>query len=78
MTTVAYYAERDGRDYITPEDITAAIDAGAEKSALQQEVLEWLGKRAAEDWSLCAFVAAKFEKSEYYERDNNERILDVR
>lgn len=62
--TVGYYPKQDGRDYITPEDIQAAIDAGATKAALQQEVLEWLSKKAAEDWGLCAWVAANFKKSE--------------
>ncbi len=59
-----YYPEQEGRDYITPEDIQAAIDAGANRETLQHEVLEWLGKNAAEDWSLCAWTAANFKKSE--------------
>lgn len=57
-------AEQEGRDYITPEDIQKAIDAGAERAVLQQEVLEVLGgKMGAEDHSLCAFIAARFEKN---------------
>jgi len=61
---VRYYPERDGRNYITPEDVQAAIDAGAERAELQQEVLEVLGgEMGAEDGTCCAFVAARFERS---------------
>jgi hypothetical protein len=52
-------AIREGRDYITPEDISAAIDAGADLTELRLEVLVALGRRCCEDWSLCAFVAAE-------------------
>ena len=49
--------------YITPEDITAAIDAGAEPAELAREVLEAISRKTVEDWSCCAFVALKaFEK----------------
>ena len=58
------HAKDEGRDYMTPKDISAAIDAGADRAELQRIVLEALGRKVCEDWSLCAFVAAKFEKSE--------------
>lgn len=62
MKSVKEIARSKGRDYITPEDITAAINAGADKATLQQEVLDVLGgEMGAEDWSCCAFVAARFE-----------------
>lgn len=61
--TVWSFAMANGRDYITPEDVDAAIAGGAERAAVQQEVLEALGRRACEDWSACAFVAALREVS---------------
>ena len=56
-----FYAERDKRDYITPEDIGDAIDDGIERTVLWGEVLEALGDKRVEDWSCCALVAWKFE-----------------
>ena len=50
------------RAYLTPEDITASIKSGCPKETVQHEVLVMLGKKACEDWSLCAFLAwNKFE-----------------
>jgi hypothetical protein len=51
------------RDYLTPEDIQAAIDAGASFEDVAKATLAALGRKACEDASLCAFVAARFEKS---------------
>jgi hypothetical protein len=45
--------------YITPEDISASVKAGAEPLALATEVLDAIGRGAAEDVKLCAFVAYK-------------------
>lgn len=53
------YAAAESRDYITPEDINAAIAAGAERLNLWRELLEALGRRRCEDPSLCAFVAVE-------------------
>lgn len=56
MSPLERMAESD-RDYLTPEDITAAIEAGCSKEIVQHETLVMLGKKACEDWSLCAFLA---------------------
>ncbi len=58
-TSIWFHAGHASRTYVTPEDITAAIEAGAPRAELQQEVLEAVGAKACEDWSLCAFVAAE-------------------
>jgi hypothetical protein len=54
---------RIGQKYVTPEDIGAAIERGESKASVQQEVLEALGRRpqVCEDWSLCAFVASRYD-----------------
>lgn len=49
------------RDYLTPEDIQAAINAGGSRLHIWGVVLEAMSKRYCEDWSLCAFVAYRFE-----------------
>lgn len=43
--------------YITPEDIGAAADAGADPVELATEVLDAIGRGVAEDVRACAFVA---------------------
>ena len=53
------------RDYLTPEDITAAILSGADKRALMACVLEAIGKGQTEDPKLCAFVSLHGEKFGY-------------
>lgn len=60
--TLAARAAKARRHYTTPEDVQAAIDAGADKLVLYTELLEFISKRAVEDWSLAAFVALKFER----------------
>jgi histone H3/H4 len=50
-----------GRDYLTPEDIQAAINSGIAKVELQQTVLEAIGRCLCEDASACAYVAASFK-----------------
>lgn len=54
-------AKAAGRDYITPEDVSAALDSGADVNVVRLDVLEAIGgpRRGAEDKSLCAFVAWK-------------------
>jgi len=50
-------AKADGRDYITPDDIDEAIDAGESQLDVWGEVLQAVEAKAAEDASLCAFTA---------------------
>lgn len=57
MTDPWHYAAKAGRNYITPEDITDAIAAGAERVHLYETVLRAINDRAAEDYRLCAFVS---------------------
>jgi hypothetical protein len=57
-----YYATKDKRDYITPEDITAAITAGGQKLEVWHAVLDALSASACEDPSLCAYVAIRYLK----------------
>lgn len=53
------HARDHGRLYITPEDIRAAIKAGASRLKLQHIVLRAIGAKKCEDSTLCAFVAAR-------------------
>lgn len=58
-------ARKDGRDYITPEDVQASINSGCNRDVLWREVLRVIGKQegmGCEDVGLTAFVATKFEK----------------
>jgi hypothetical protein len=43
------------REYITPEDVTAALDDGAPLIAVARDVLVAIDLKATEDASLCAF-----------------------
>jgi hypothetical protein len=57
-------AERDHRQYITPEDVTDALKRGIDKDKVRLDVLEVLGAQTefgAEDAGLCAFIAFKGE-----------------
>ena len=59
-------AKADDRDYITPEDVQAAIDAEIGKLDLWDELLAILGKQrglGAEDASLCCFLAREYKRS---------------
>jgi len=49
-------ARTSGRDYITPEDVKDALDAGAGATAVARGVLIAVDIGLAEDASLCAFV----------------------
>jgi len=55
-TTPWFYAQNDGRSYITPEDIASAVKAGASRPALYAIVLLAISRKECNDWSLCAFV----------------------
>jgi hypothetical protein len=57
-----FYAQKANHKYITPEDIIAAINAGGDKLEVWSIVLDALGGKACEDWSLCAFVAHRYLK----------------
>jgi hypothetical protein len=57
------HAAENGRNYITPEDIQDAIDAGADQMVLSVAVLKALGQKKCEDWSCCAFVAGNFKRT---------------
>ena len=76
---LAQRAREDKRDYITPEDVTAAIQADVSKADLYEELLGILGHVrtegtgtdavdsegfGAEDSGLCCFVAWQYEKKE--------------
>ena len=50
-------ASREGRSYITPEDVTEAIQTGCSQTDVWMHVLEAVDAKAAEDQSLCAFIA---------------------
>jgi len=65
MKTIFDIAKAEGRDYVTPEDISDSIKSGCPKETLQSDVLKLLGRQAgfgAEDSSLCAFIAWRFEE----------------
>lgn len=57
--SVTRIAKRNGRDYITPEDVSDALKK-IPKERVRLDVLAILGKQTgfgAEDSGLCAFVA---------------------
>ena len=63
LEAIAKTAERD---YITPEDVQAAIDAEVGKLELWDELLAILGKQrglGAEDAGLCCFIAREYKRS---------------
>lgn len=53
------FAKAAGRDYLTPEDVTAGLEAGASVLMTAQAVLQAVEGKMAEDASLCAFIALK-------------------
>lgn len=63
MNSITEIAKKHGRNYITPEDVTEALEKSRFSSQrVRLEVLEVLGKQTeygAEDSSLCAFIAWK-------------------
>lgn len=66
MNVVTSIAERNGRDYITPEDVSAAFDAGNTAGTVRMAVLEVIGKQTrfgVEDAGLCAFIAWRGEST---------------
>jgi hypothetical protein len=59
--TVFELADAAKRHYITPEDVTAALESGATAESVRLNVLQVIGKMSKygiEDSSLCAFNAA--------------------
>ena len=61
-TSPWFYAAKDQRHYITPEDIRAAINAGGTKVEVWQGVLVGVQAGACEDMRCCAFVALDCKK----------------
>jgi len=63
MNSITEIAQKNGRDYITPEDVSEAFKKSRFLSQrVRLEVLEILGKQTeygAEDPGLCAFIAWK-------------------
>lgn len=58
MNTIVEIAKARNRDYVTPEDVSEAIESMIDLSVIRLDVLEIIGSHyAAEDISLCAFVA---------------------
>lgn len=63
MTSLVEIAKAKGQDYVGPEDVQEAIDAGVSKLDLWEELLGILGGQidlGLEDKSLCCFVAQEF------------------
>lgn len=54
-----HYARKAKRTYITPEDVTDAIKAGAPEVKLLRTVLAAIEQGTVEDLSCTAFVALK-------------------
>jgi hypothetical protein len=60
QTSPWYYAKESNRpDYITPEDISFALEAGGVPWLIAIEVLEAISWGEAEDAKLCAYVTYK-------------------
>ena len=52
------YAQKQGRDYMTPEDVTHALKCyPAAIHKIRYDTLEMIGLKRAEDPTLCAMVA---------------------
>jgi hypothetical protein len=64
MNCITEIASKAGRDYITPEDVTAALEAN-DRTLVCTALLEVLSKTTKfgwEDCSLCAFIVLKGKK----------------
>lgn len=59
MKTITEIAASNGRDYITPEDVSEALRAGATVDSVRQQVLQAIADKGAEDPSCCAYVAVR-------------------
>lgn len=57
-----FYAAETGHNYLSPEDIIAAINAGGTKMEIWEIVLDAVSGKACEDYSCCAFVAFRYFK----------------
>lgn len=57
-----FHAVKAARDYITPEDVTAAMEAGGTVKQVIQPVLQAFELGAVEDSSCTAFVALRMFK----------------
>jgi len=54
-----HHAAKEGRDYMTPEDVTAAIKAGGEALVVAEAVLQAVDLGCVEDSSCTAFAALR-------------------
>ena len=69
------YAEKAGRDYITPDDIQRALLAGEDADIVRYDVLAVLGKTTDYGWedaSLCAFTAWEASRAKHWQEDLDE------
>lgn len=59
-----YWALRSNRDYLTPEDISEAIDNGnlGDANFIRNVALAAIADKCCEDPSLCAWVAMYHKK----------------
>ena len=58
--TLTSIAEQHGRNYVTPEDVSEALDSHASKDLIRMEVLALVGRQSKygiEDAGLCACIA---------------------
>lgn len=62
QTNPWFYATKSEHNYLTPEDITAAITAGGDKEEVWGAVLDAMSSGSVEDWTLCAFVSIRYLK----------------
>ncbi len=60
-TSPWFHAEQAGRNYLTPEDVNEAIDAGGTRLEIWTDVLKAIEMHAVEDASCTAFVALKLK-----------------
>lgn len=59
--TLIEAAAKEGRGYITPEDVQDLVSAGGEKLAVYEELLRHIERGNAEDYRLCCFVALEWK-----------------
>lgn len=60
MNVVTQIAAADNRRYITPEDVSSALEGGSSAERVRLDVLQVLGGQTAfgaEDGECCAFIA---------------------
>lgn len=58
------HAAREGRDYVTPEDVQAAVNTGADRLETYIELLWQLAAKNVEDVDGACFVAHRWQREE--------------